>query len=365
MSELPSDLDATERIDPAAAAPDASSERPHRSGSGRPRAVTAEAGTVAGPASPPAGRPPSPEPTSAARRPPSGSRWAARWAWSTPACRSWCSSSSTRSAGWAGAIGAAVAAGRASSRSCGSPASGRSPRPSAACSASASPRSSPTAPARPRATSCSASGATCSTAALCCCRSWSAGRWSACIWEAINGRGTAWRKDRALVRRYDWATFVWVVVFAVRFLVQNHLYDTDQVGWLAAVRLLMGYPLFIVAIVVTVLIVGQGSRPGCGCPVAAQRRTRPQPRQPDRPAAPGRADAVLSRRRRSAQGLPHVRSPPRWRRRTAARRPAPAARPGCGTITRPPRRIVTRAASRGSVHVAHRPAGDAAWSAAG
>ena len=79
------------------------------------------------------------------------------------------------------------------------------------------------------------------------------------IWEFVNGRGVAWRKDRALVRRYDWATFVWVVVFAVRYLVQNYLYDTDQVGWLAAFRLIMGYPLFIVAIAICVLIVAGGS----------------------------------------------------------------------------------------------------------
>lgn len=75
------------------------------------------------------------------------------------------------------------------------------------------------------------------------------------IWEAINGRGTGWRSDRRLVRRYDWATLVWVVVFGSRYLVQNYLYDTDQVGWLAAVRLLMGYPVFLVAIVISVWIV--------------------------------------------------------------------------------------------------------------
>ena len=81
------------------------------------------------------------------------------------------------------------------------------------------------------------------------------------IWESVNGRGTAWRKDRALVRRYDWATFVWVVVFAVRYLVQNYLYDSDQVGWLAAFRLIMGYPLFVVAIAASVLIVAHGTWP--------------------------------------------------------------------------------------------------------
>jgi hypothetical protein len=86
-------------------------------------------------------------------------------------------------------------------------------------------------------------------------------RWPAIgvIWEGINGRGTAWRKDKKLVRRYDYATLVWVLVFASRYLVQNYLYDTDQVGWLAAVRLLMGYPVFLIAIAVSVWIVAGGS----------------------------------------------------------------------------------------------------------
>jgi hypothetical protein len=86
-------------------------------------------------------------------------------------------------------------------------------------------------------------------------------RWPAIgvIWEGINGRGTAWRRDKKLVRRYDYATLVWVLVFAARYLVQNYLYDTDQVGWLAAVRLLMGYPVFLIAIAISVWIVAGGS----------------------------------------------------------------------------------------------------------
>ncbi len=86
-------------------------------------------------------------------------------------------------------------------------------------------------------------------------------RWPAIgvIWEGINGRGTAWRRDKKLVRRYDFATLVWVLVFASRYLVQNYLYDTDQVGWLAAVRLLMGYPVFLIAIAISVWIVAGGS----------------------------------------------------------------------------------------------------------
>jgi len=79
------------------------------------------------------------------------------------------------------------------------------------------------------------------------------------LWERVNGRGGAWRADRKLLRRYDYATAVWVLVFAARFAVQNQLYDADQVGWLATARLVMGYPLFFLAIAVTVLIVGSGN----------------------------------------------------------------------------------------------------------
>ena len=79
------------------------------------------------------------------------------------------------------------------------------------------------------------------------------------LWESINGRGTSWRRDRKLVRRYDYATAVWALVFAARFVVQNQLYAANQVGWLATARLLMGYPVYLLAIVATVLIVGSSN----------------------------------------------------------------------------------------------------------
>ena len=79
------------------------------------------------------------------------------------------------------------------------------------------------------------------------------------LWESVNGRGTAWRSDRKLVRRYDFATAVWVLVFAARFFVQNQLYGANKVGWLATARLLMGYPLYFLAILATVLIVGSSN----------------------------------------------------------------------------------------------------------
>jgi hypothetical protein len=92
-------------------------------------------------------------------------------------------------------------------------------------------------------------------------------------WEGLNGRGTAWRADRSLRRRYDLATVVWVAVFALRYVVQQWLYGADEVGWLAAARLAMGYPLFIVAIVATVAIVGTSS----GLRLRDLLRKRPNP----------------------------------------------------------------------------------------
>jgi hypothetical protein len=77
------------------------------------------------------------------------------------------------------------------------------------------------------------------------------------IWEYVDGRGigTAWRKDRRLMRVYTWCTLVWVAVFLARGLVQRYLYDQDSTGWLAVARLAMGYPFTIGAVAISVLAV--------------------------------------------------------------------------------------------------------------
>ncbi|WP_330179554.1 DUF3159 domain-containing protein [Nocardia sp. NBC_01503] len=72
------------------------------------------------------------------------------------------------------------------------------------------------------------------------------------IWGVLNGHGTEWRSDRRAMRLYDLATVVWAVVFGARYLVQNHLYDSNSTGLLAVARLAMGWPLTAVALVVTV-----------------------------------------------------------------------------------------------------------------
>ncbi|HEY6747392.1 MAG TPA: DUF3159 domain-containing protein [Mycobacteriales bacterium] len=77
------------------------------------------------------------------------------------------------------------------------------------------------------------------------------------IWEYVDGRdiGTAWRRDRRLMRVYTWCTLLWVAVFLARGLVQRYLYDQDATGWLAVARLAMGYPFTIGAVAVSVLAV--------------------------------------------------------------------------------------------------------------
>jgi TRAP-type C4-dicarboxylate transport system permease small subunit len=57
------------------------------------------------------------------------------------------------------------------------------------------------------------------------------------------------------VLAFDLATFVWVLVFTARFVVQQHLYDSNQTGWLGVARIAMGWPLTAIAALVTYLAI--------------------------------------------------------------------------------------------------------------
>jgi hypothetical protein len=80
------------------------------------------------------------------------------------------------------------------------------------------------------------------------------------IWHGINGHGHGWRKDPRMLRAYTWASVLWTVVFAARLVVQGWLYNADEETWLGVARLAMGYPLFGVAILGTVLAVRRAQR---------------------------------------------------------------------------------------------------------
>ena len=87
---------------------------------------------------------------------------------------------------------------------------------------------------------------------------------------------SGWRADRALVRRYAIATWLWVGLFGVRLLVQLPLYleDGGDVGWLGTARLTMGVPLWALTLWGTWVVV----RPTAPVPSSKDGSDQPRPR---------------------------------------------------------------------------------------
>ena len=80
------------------------------------------------------------------------------------------------------------------------------------------------------------------------------------IWSWVNGHDRGWRGVRRAVLVFDIATITWVLVFAARFVVQRHLYDADETGWLGVARIAMGWPLTAVAALATYLAIRSAQR---------------------------------------------------------------------------------------------------------
>ncbi|AQT82883.1 hypothetical protein B1R94_17150 [Mycolicibacterium litorale] len=80
------------------------------------------------------------------------------------------------------------------------------------------------------------------------------------IWSWVNSHDRGWRASRRAVLAFDLATITWVLVFGSRFVVQRHLYDLDQTGWLGVARIAMGWPLTAVAALVTYLAIRVAQR---------------------------------------------------------------------------------------------------------
>jgi hypothetical protein len=80
------------------------------------------------------------------------------------------------------------------------------------------------------------------------------------VWGWVNSHDRGWRDVRRAVLAFDIATMFWVAVFASRFVVQHHLYDADQTGWLGVARIAMGWPLTAVAALVTYLAIRVAQR---------------------------------------------------------------------------------------------------------
>jgi hypothetical protein len=67
------------------------------------------------------------------------------------------------------------------------------------------------------------------------------------IWSWASGRDREWRSVSRAVYAFDIATLGWMLVFGARYVVQQHLYDAGQTGWLGVARIGMGWPLTAVA----------------------------------------------------------------------------------------------------------------------
>jgi hypothetical protein len=69
-----------------------------------------------------------------------------------------------------------------------------------------------------------------------------------------------WHEHPKVKRAYAEVTLGWAGMFLVRFAVQSLLYQKNQVGLLAVAKISMGYPLFLLALAVTLPYVRRRTR---------------------------------------------------------------------------------------------------------
>jgi len=93
----------------------------------------------------------------------------------------------------------------------------------------------------------------------------------------VSGRGLSWRRDPALVRAFQLASWYWVGFFALKLVVQLPLYLAEAWVGLAVAKVLMAWPLFIVCISLTVRTVLRAMRAQSG---TAPEAGLPQPTGP-------------------------------------------------------------------------------------
>lgn len=75
------------------------------------------------------------------------------------------------------------------------------------------------------------------------------------VWAWVTGRDGSWRRVPRVRLAFDFVTAAMAAVSWSRFLVQNHLYDSDQAELLAVARIAMGWPLFLVTTALLALAV--------------------------------------------------------------------------------------------------------------
>lgn len=75
------------------------------------------------------------------------------------------------------------------------------------------------------------------------------------VHAAVFGWGGSWRRDTRLRRAFAIVTLGWAAVYATRALVQAGFYRADDAGLLAASKLILGWPLTLVAVALTLMYV--------------------------------------------------------------------------------------------------------------
>lgn len=103
----------------------------------------------------------------------------------------------------------------------------------------------------------------------------------------LRGSLTAWRKVPVLRRASALCTVVWIAVFAARLAVQLPLYFAAQAGDAGAVealgvaRLVMGVPLFAIAVIFTWLVLSRVSSAVDAAAAANEERAAADPQSSD------------------------------------------------------------------------------------
>lgn len=73
------------------------------------------------------------------------------------------------------------------------------------------------------------------------------------IWSVVMAGGSSqWRSEPKLVRTFGWLTILWAAIYLVKAGIQAALYTADMATMLGVVRIVLGYPPYLLLLAITV-----------------------------------------------------------------------------------------------------------------
>jgi hypothetical protein len=73
------------------------------------------------------------------------------------------------------------------------------------------------------------------------------------IWSVVMAGGSSqWRSEPRLVRTFGWLTLLWAAIYLIKAGLQAVLYTADMATMLGVVRIVLGYPPYLLLLAVTV-----------------------------------------------------------------------------------------------------------------